>query len=961
MTKKKIFIAILLLGCFYILPVYAATDNNVKYEGSYCIPNDANVVKDDGTTTNAKGYYDITIPSKATEVEFSNITLTDVVNRHVPYPDGITESEKVKYQFSSEFISASCYIDSNGKAQTCPSAKQLSTYDIYSKFNKDNYNNYVTFVLNESTGKFDVYIKDLYNDNLYVRYVSSSQALNTNGTNLASTYINEFLTRTTYTIDGNTNTGYKISNVSGSTDGGTVFLNLEFYIKNDSTCNGSYIGLVGIQIPSINDFEISNPAVSNPASYGCSAVLSYVPNGMTSEEQTKLDSLKRNLVSECYDSTITYNKKASLASTISTKFETLKGIFANYTGISSTETLYCNNGHTKNKLTYTDTGSYWSINCFETYTAQGDTAKLVSAGNGFEYQTNYSVTRTCSITQISKPTKAPKCQHDCGHVCYWNERSGGKSGSDGGPSEDFDACVNECDGGKYTQSCINSCYNKTYTKTRDLSFTEKFSYQNQESSNVVKTSSCVTNHGRNGETATGGCGETYCVSDWCSSNSSAYCVSWNNTYPAGCEENPDANYNSKISASQSELSRFQAKQTEAIDTGSYTYKITDSSLKTSDNKNYVFTVNSDNNPALVVESSDGGINYGSSTTTSLGNSGGASATYNPTVTKKINIKVSLPVAYLNKVTGKAVYTSKNSNKAFSIDNKNNRLTAENNFNTANYYEGGNKYYTDIWSENLNVGVDCNGKATLFRTGEYNIKVTSSNVGEGDFSSNIECYYGVYNNYYKDSNSDNKLYCVCENGTCPTIGPPNDYNIDDTGIQYIFRTIDLNDVIPNEKDEGGTRVARFNWTGTIDKSTNTSSGAALTVEKSLYSDAVDPERLIENIESKGETIYTNDSETDYVIILTKENIRNIRKYNKKVKDYNGDGENNYLDYNMSCYTNSSGRQICTSKFLDNIDGNSGSDSNSNFVTYGTGYTIDSRKSIAGCNNSKNGTECDTISK
>ena len=103
-----------------------------------------------------------------------------------------------------------------------------------------------------------------------------------------------------------------------------------------------------------------------------------------------------------------------------------------------------------------------------------------------------------------------------------------------------------------------------------------------------------------------------------------------------------------------------------------------------------------------------------------------------------------------------------------------------------------------------------------------------------------------------------------------------------------------------------RNPRFNWTGTIDKSTNKATGAAILKEKSYYDDAVDPETLISTIESKGESIYdvsNNSSEIDYEFVLTRENIRNIRSYNKHVRDYNGDGEKNYLDYNMSCYKNS----------------------------------------------------------
>ena len=34
----------------------------------------------------------------------------------------------------------------------------------------------------------------------------------------------------------------------------------------------------------------------------------------------------------------------------------------------------------------------------------------------------------------------------------------------GGPTEDFDNCVKKCDGGVYSQSCIDKCYTKTYNK-----------------------------------------------------------------------------------------------------------------------------------------------------------------------------------------------------------------------------------------------------------------------------------------------------------------------------------------------------------------------------------------------------------------------------------------------------------------------------------------------------------------
>lgn len=955
---KRGFLLVIIVCCFTSVSIYAATNIGGTVgivEKNVCIPTGTTVVKDDGTTVSITGAYHIKYTSEnSTMVDYNKLTFTDIVNGHVPYPDGVSESDKSKYQFDSEYYSNSCYVGSNGSVETCPSSSQISKYDIFNKFNNKNYSNYVTFVLNESNGKFDVYIKDAFKDKLYVRYISYGRALNENGKNSASSYLGEFLTRSNVNNGTEKFYGYKISNVDGSTDGKTLFLNLEFYIKDEEPCSNTYLGMIGIELPNANNYEISNPALANPDYYGCNLVKSYVPSGMSSSEiNSNLTPLKQGYISECYNQKISYKDKDNLKNSIVTKFERLKSIFSNYTGNSDSSKLTCEQSHTKSKLTYSYTGNYWMMNCFENYTAEGDTAKLVSAGSGFEYQTKYSVTRTCSIYQISKPSKPPQCHYDCGHVCYWNEKSGVKSGTDGGPSDEFDSCISECDNGSYTQSCINSCYNKVYKSKRDLSFTDKFSYSDSEKSNVERLSSCTTNHNRPGESATGGCGENYCVSDFCN-NHGGYCVSWSNVYPSGCVDDPDAVYNSSLAASKNELLKLIQTQESSINQGNYTYKIADSSLVTSGGKNYIYSVDSTNDPALNVSSNEKVVSK-DTVTTALGNDGGESVSFNQSYTKRSDITVSLPLAYVSKVTGTAVYqTNENSNKNFYVDNSKNKLLTLSNFNKNSYYNAGHKYFTSIWSENLNVSVDCNNNTVnLFRQGDYNIKVASSNVGMGNFSSDIQCYYGVYNNYYKEKED----LCSCNNPPCPTSSPnPSPSSV---GIQYIFRPINLTDMFPNNRNP------RFNWTGTIDKSTNTATGAAILKEKSLYNDAVDPETLIKTIESKGESIYdvsNNSSEIDYEFVLTKENIRNIRSYNKHVRDYNGDGEKNYLDYNMSCYKNSRGQEVCTSKFLDNINGNSGSEENSNFITYSVGgYGMTERKSIAGCNNAINGTECDTISK
>lgn len=882
------------------------------------------------------GAFSITYDDQvATEVKQSKIDYDAVLEGHIPYPDDVDEAKKEKYEFTVSGIANKCYVENN-KITYCPSNSQLNEYKVVDTYLADGgVSNKIQFVFSEATGKFNIKIKDVYNDKLYVRHVYGNRVSNKIDELDASNFKGQFLTRSS---DGY----YNISGISSKTN-----IVLEFYIKSGN-CSGSYIGYIAFNTPNSYNYEVDNPVLANPSYYGCNLVKAYVPTGMVNTEDIKkFNDVKKSYISECYSSgKIKYGEKANLKETIADKFTKLKEMFTSYIPSSATGGNECTQQYSSgNRITYTYTGNYWSIVCNESYTASGDEAKLVKAGDGFSYQANYKVVRTCTIIQINRPTKIAKCSYNISHSCSWPTKSGTGTGQDAGPNDDFDSCVSSCDGGKYTQSCINSCYSKVYKNNRDVSFTDKFSYSNTRLTTSFVNSyyganssdSCTTDHNRPGNLVThcenGAC-DSACFSDWCG-NHGGSCTFYTYKTPDVCEDDPDTTYNNALNASQAELNQLISKQKEIIPKGSYTYKITDSYLETSDGKPYVFTVNSDNDPALKVESSQ--TNTGSSyTTQALGNSGGSDVSYNAIVTSTANITVNLPLSYLDKINGNAVYkTNESSKTAFSINNIRNRFDTVNNFDKAKYYnDNERKYYTSIWSQNINA-ILADGKVNLMRTGDYNIKVESSNVGSGNFSSNINCYYGVYN----------KFYCID-----PDDCPDKDDYLDTSGIQWIYRPIELTDVFPND------RSPRWNWTGTLGND-NTYTGAARYNNQTTLKYNINPEQLTKEIESKGSSIYDvqrDSSEVDYEFVLTTENLRNIRNYNKKVSDYNGDGAHNYLDYNMSCYTNSSGKEVCTSKFLDNISENSGTESAANFITYSVaGFTIDARKNLAGCNNSKNG--------
>lgn len=940
--KFKFYILIVLF--LFVFPICV---NAEHVEHTYCF-----TAADGVTEAHVVNFDD----SVNTEVAIDKININNVKNGHLTYPNGISNEDKVKYNFSATRIPGSCWIGTDNKGVTtvysCPKDSTITYEKITEKYlnfdDSDSIFKNISFSF--KNGKFNVVIKDKFNDKLYFRYLANKNQLNDDELN-----VNKITTGILTRQDDGT---YKINNVNGNTS-----IYIEFYEKSSESCKGAYIGYLTITTPSAYDHEVPNPALSDPEAYGCDLVKNYKPDGMSLETDINtFNEFKKSYISECYSGydKIKYGLIASLKENIETKLENLQNMFSSYSSTNSNGDRDCDNLYNGgSKIVYSSTGRYWGMVCTESYTAKGDTAKLVKAGEGFSYQSNFNVTRTCNISQISKPTKPQQCTTTITPHCSWTNRNGTTgTGTHAGPNNDFDQCVVGCDNGKYTQECINSCYVKVYGDSRDLSGLDGLSYYNKDS-NISFMSSynspvftspntstgCTTEAGNTDAKELCWNGTCTCFSTWCG-NHSGSCYFTVTKTPDGCADDPNAVYNAALTASVNELNAYKTIQTSNIDVGEYEYKITDSYLKKGNGSSYVFKVNSSTNPKLNVNGTQSVVSS-TSATTSVGNSGAGTngignATYNSTQTNKVDIVVNLPVSYVNRKTAEVVYknTTATSGKYYVI-NLNGGFIEKSGFNKNNYFDlGGRKYYTSVLSRNLNVVFDADDKAKLLKNGDYNIKVSSSGVGRGDFSSNIQCYYGVSTEYICDPNVE---ICPCD----------PDVEICDGGIQYIYRTIDLTNMFPN-------RNPRWNWTGTINRN-GESNEAALTSNESLYgsSQTVDPEKLIQDIQTKGESIYDvsrDSSEIDYEFVLTKENIRNIRNYNKNIRDYNSDGSKNYLDYNMSCYSGN-GRERCYSKFMDNVDANTGSESNKDFITYTNYRTKTMRKKIIGCNNAISGNSCD----
>lgn len=857
-------------------------------------------------------------------VSLNSITCDNIREGHLAYPNGV---EDTKYKFNVAKVASQC-INNNGNPVSCPKDINALTKikNTYIKSDAELTDN-IKIDFNGS-GKFNIKIKDVYKGKYRVRYTLGENNRNVDLNN-ASGY-GDFMT---------SSGGYfYLSNINPNQS-----IGLEFYLGNSGDgCDGAFIGGLAFFTPDLTTVKIPNPALTD-STYGCAAFKKWVPDNFTSKnyDQTNFNNLKKDVVSKCYDKEISYSELATLHNVVMSDINSFKSLFSGVQVLKAGGGNSCTNSHHLDSKVTSWSGGYWAYTCVENYEASGDPPKLVKAGEGFSYESTFRVTKNCvrtkinvtkhySVSKVDKYCPVPVYCERCSCDCTWVGASGkthyepdnpGGGPPGAGPNDAFDSCVKKCDGGKYTQECINSCYKDTYKKDRKLSFNNisidnknkkvqfvaDYSAQDAAAGGLVTTARGQTSHNLDGTVYTMkvSSGQTCtCIeSDWCQDGHGS-CTFHTWLEPCGT----DWEYCGRVETRVTQEEEFVTEAIEEpvnIDTSKFSMTVIDSYLN---NGTYSTTYTTATQPKLNVNVVKNDSN-------------------------EAIVKVSLPLSYINKLTGMATYKSdESSSTGYRMNSGRAQLEAiafgNNQNELANYYftPGERKYYTNINSKNLNVGFDGNGQANL-RQDKINIIVSSGQNGDGamgwaGFGSNIDCYYGVYNKFYDDKNTP------CD----PT------REICDGGIQYIFRPIELG----NDKTSGDVfpngRNPRYNW-----------SSAATNKGNELYKTTVNPVAYTKNIENKRDSIYKESSgEIDYEFILTPKNIAAIKNYNKTVSDFNKDGDKNYLDYDMSCYRKNN-KEICTSKFLDNTD----------ILTYGNNYSVDTRKSIAGCNNAKsNGTACDT---
>ncbi len=137
------------------------------------------------------------------------------------------------------------------------------------------------------------------------------------------------------------------------------------------------------------------------------------------------------------------------------------------TDVKNTDKLVCdafNTGNYENPHKYyhieTESENNCKVTCKEEIEVNFSDPVATQAGLCFQYLIEIKSKVECDASYTAPLPSRPTV---CVPTPYCVSSNGYESDK-GGPNEDFDACVKECDGGDYTQKCIDSCYNKVYIK-----------------------------------------------------------------------------------------------------------------------------------------------------------------------------------------------------------------------------------------------------------------------------------------------------------------------------------------------------------------------------------------------------------------------------------------------------------------------------------------------------------------
>ena len=266
-----------------------------------------------------------------------------------------------------------------------------------------------------------------------------------------------------------------------------------------------YIGFVQTNIYDETAISISSDKIRNSSI--CQEIRNYAYDGMSSEDKVVLDFIRQTRFPICYQEKykMNYSERNTMESTLRKQFDDFKNSYVRIkiddsNTLKKKDNLTCTDPKMglnldKNtgsepydvKITARYVGRHWGAICYEAYYLESDVPQLVGSGEGVHYQNKVQINRNCELFPVNVVTMRPACNESvsCGsnHPITPNVFQ-----EFAGPTSDFDSCVNSCDGGKYTQSCINKCYVENYDNDSSKKLSMVLEKENTFNSNIDRMS-----------------------------------------------------------------------------------------------------------------------------------------------------------------------------------------------------------------------------------------------------------------------------------------------------------------------------------------------------------------------------------------------------------------------------------------------------------------------------------------
>ena len=176
--------------------------------------------------------------------------------------------------------------------------------------------------------------------------------------------------------------------------------------------------------------------------------------GTTAASMIKYETKTKTKITEPFKYKCDYNATISNVSSDDTDYYTNKNYIIGTGKITVPGGQYQYTGEYKNTVIKS---ASCELTCTEVVKVEYGPPVASKAGLCFEYKVKVTSRVNCTATEPEKPPK----QYTCTPV-PWCVHPSGYTAHQGGPDDDFDDCVDTCDGGVYSDRCTNKCYKQVY-------------------------------------------------------------------------------------------------------------------------------------------------------------------------------------------------------------------------------------------------------------------------------------------------------------------------------------------------------------------------------------------------------------------------------------------------------------------------------------------------------------------